>query len=113
MGSCVVAHRVVKFYDGVPGVVPLWQSDHQNVLHVFTGCGVAVVHSAGGWEDGRMGGCDVLPVDFNVLHSHGTLSGRGQGHLLVNVDENVNHVLGRAWYQTLHIGNNVGASAHD
>lgn len=47
----VATHRVVKLWYGVLGVVPLWQSDHQNVLHVFTRCCVLVVHSAG-WKDG-------------------------------------------------------------
>lgn len=55
----MVAHRVVELRGGVAGVVPLWQSDHQNVLHVSTGCGVAVVRSAGGRED-------VLPAAFHV-----------------------------------------------
>lgn len=65
MESCLIAHRVVKYWGGFPGVVPLWQSDHQDVLHEFTGCCVGIVSRAGGRE--RVSQCQMfLLTNSNV-----------------------------------------------
>lgn len=46
--SSLVAHRVIVCWVWSIGVVPLWQSDHQYVLHNLTGCCVGIIGRAGG-----------------------------------------------------------------